>query len=219
MSWKVHPMLRRAKCMILVVRCIVVMTLAVLVHWGYPGHPGSLVVGAAHAQARKAQPKPPAAAPPAAAVGAEALPGGVIEMRDAILVAVRSGNIEDLKTALAWNELPPVISGTKVDDPIAYWKSISGDGRGLEILATIDAVFAAGHAVLPFGRDVENNKLYVWPRFAEMDLTKLKPEDEVQLYRLATPAAVKEMIAKKRWLGYRLAIGADGTWHSFQKAE
>jgi hypothetical protein len=168
--------------------------------------------------ARKAQNKS-VAVEKIPAVAADALPSGVIEMRDGILAAVRAGNIEELKVALQWNELLPVIADKPVEDPIAYWKSVSGDGQGREILAVIESLFAAGYAVLPVGRDVENNKLYVWPRFAEMDLTTLKPEDEVQLYRLVKPADVKLMIAKKRWLGYRLAIGADGTWHSFQKAE
>jgi hypothetical protein len=191
---------------------LVVLTVAALVHWG-----------AAEGLAKKPQKQPAAEKPPAAAAAAsttaEALPVPVAEMRDAILAAVRTGNIEDLKPALQWNEMPPMIATAKVDDPIAYWKSVSGDGQGREILAILENLLAAGHMVLPAGRDVENNKLYVWPRFAEMDLSKLKPEDEVQLYRLATPAEVKAMIAKKRWLGYRLAIGAEGTWHMFQKGE
>jgi hypothetical protein len=185
------------------------MSVAALVHWG-----------ADEALAQKARNKAAEKAPVAVApVAADALPGPVAEMRDAILAAVRTGNIEDLKPALQWNEMPPVIADSKVDDPIAYWKSVSGDGQGREILAILDNLLAAGHTVLPVGRDVENNKLFVWPRFAEMDLSKLKPEDEVQLYRLAKPAEVTAMIAKKKWLGYRLAIGAEGTWHMFQKAE
>ncbi len=187
---------------------LLVMTVAALVHWG-----------ADDALAQKSRNKPAAEKPAAAAPKTDVLPGPVMEMRDAILAAVRTGNIDDLKPALQWNEMPPVIAAGKVDDPIAYWKSISGDGQGREILAIIENLLAAGHAVLPVGRDVENNKLYVWPRFAEMDLSKLKPEDEVQLYRIATPAEVKAMIAKKKWLGYRIAIGAEGTWHMFQKSE
>jgi hypothetical protein len=189
---------------------LVVLSGLALVHWG-----------ADEGLARKAPKKPSneQAATTPSPPAADALPGGVAEMRDAILAAVRSGNIEDLKPALQWNELPPSVAAAKIDDPIAYWKAQSGDGRGLEILGILDGLFAAGHTVLPVGRDVENSKLYVWPRFAEMDLTKLKPEDEVQLYRLIKPADLKEMIAKKKWLGYRLAIGADGTWHSFQKGE
>jgi hypothetical protein len=186
------------------------MSVVALVHWGTD-----------EALAQKSRTKPatekPAAAAPAP--NPDALPGPVAEMRDAILAAVRTGNIDDLKPALQWNEMPPVIAAGKVDDPIAYWKSVSGDGQGREILAILENLLAAGHAVLPVGRDVENSKLYVWPRFAEMDLSKLKPEDEVQLYRIATPAEVKAMIAKKKWLGYRIAIGAEGTWHAFQKSE
>jgi hypothetical protein len=189
---------------------LVVLTAAAVVHWG-----------AQEGLARKAQTNPAAAKAPAAAQAgvAEVLPGPVAEMRDAILAAVRTGIIDDLKPALQWNEMPPVIAVGKVDDPIAYWKSVSGDGQGREILAILENLLAAGHTVLPVGRDVENSRLFVWPRFAEMDLSKLKPEDEVQLYRIATPAEVKAMIAKKRWIGYRIAIGAEGTWHSFQKTD
>lgn len=186
---------------------IVLMAGFVLVHAG---------ADEAISQTRKAG---KAAAPAAAAMSADALPIPVAEMRDGILAAVKSGRIEDLKTPLAWNELPPVIAREKVADPIAYWKQLSGDGEGREILAILAGLIDAGHAILPVGRDVENSKLYVWPRFAEQSLDKLTPEDEVQLYRLVPPAMVKIMRAKKQWTWYRLAIGADGTWHSFQKAE
>jgi hypothetical protein len=190
-------------------RCLLVVTAIALVYWA----PTEGVARKAENKATK--PAAAAQAPPAA----DGLPANVAEMRDAILAAVRSGNIDDMKVALQWNELPPVIAAGKVDDPIAYWKAQSADGQGRDILAILDSTLAAGFAVLAAGRDVENSKLYVWPRFAEMDLSKLSPADEVQLYRLVKPVEVKEMIAKKRWLGYRLAIGADGTWHMFQKGE
>jgi hypothetical protein len=147
------------------------------------------------------------------------LPPQVQEMRDGIEAAVKSGRIEDLQTPIAWNELPPTFADGKVSDPIEYWKQQSGDGRGLEILAILGSILAAGHAVLPVGRDVENNRLFVWPRFAEQPLDKLSAEDEVQLYRLITPAQLKTMREKKRWTWYRLAIGADGTWHAFSKSD
>lgn len=162
--------------------------------------------------------KQPAAVVLAAPV-TPALPAPVAEMRDGILAAVKSGRIEDLDTPFAWNELPPQIARDKVADPIAYWKQQSGDGEGREILAILAGILDAGFAVLPVGKDVENSKLYVWPRFAEQPLDKLTPEDEVQLYRLITPAMLKTMREKKQWTWYRLAIGADGTWHSFQKAD
>lgn len=149
----------------------------------------------------------------------DTLPAPVAEMRDGILSAVKSGRIEDLKTPIAWNELPPMFATEKVADPIAFWKQQSGDGEGREILAILANILDAGHVMIPVGRDVENSKLYVWPRFAEMPLDKLSAEDEVQLYRMIPPSLLKSMREKKKWTWYRLAIGADGTWHSFQKAE
>ena len=160
--------------------------------------------------------EPRSVVPPAALDG---LPGPVAEMRDGILEAVKSGRIEELKVPIAWNELPPTFAQEKLEDPITYWKKLSGDGDGREILAVLANLFAAGHVVLPVGRDVENSKLFVWPRFAEMSLDKLSPEDEVQLYRLITPAEVRSMREKQRWTWWRLAIGADGTWHSFVKTD
>lgn len=147
------------------------------------------------------------------------LPAAVIDMLDGIQSAIRSGRIEDLQPAIAWNELPPTFDVANVEDPIAFWRKQSSDGQGREILAILAAIIDAGHTVLPVGRDIENNRLYVWPRYADMALDKLTPEDEVQLYRLIKPADLRTMREKKRWLWYRLAIGADGTWHSFQKAE
>jgi hypothetical protein len=174
---------------------------------------------AAAAQTSKAKKKSEPA--PAAVVSQKSgvLPAPVAEMRDGILEAVRSGRIEDLKVPIAWNELPPTFSTEKIDDPIAYFKTLSTDGEGREILAVLAALLDTPPVVLPTGRDVENSRLYVWPRYAEMALDKLSPEDEVQLYRLIQPSHLKSMREKKRWTWWRLAIGADGTWHSFQKQD
>jgi hypothetical protein len=149
----------------------------------------------------------------------QALPPAVKELRDAILAAVQSGNIEDLQTALEWNELRPILSNNAVDDPIDYWKKVSGDGEGREILAILANILAAGHTTLPLGKDIENNLVYVWPAAAEARFDALTPAQEVALLRLVSPAELKAMREKKRWTGYRLVIGADGTWHSFQKHE
>ena len=55
------------------------------------------------------------------------LPGPVEEMRQAILAAAHSGNIEDLREPLDWNELKPEVSAPAGEDPIAHWKKTSGD--------------------------------------------------------------------------------------------
>jgi hypothetical protein len=189
---------------------IVLMVGFVLVH-------ASAGEGVAQTSKGKKKSEPTAAAKTTAKT--DQLPIPVAEMRDGILEAVRSGRIEDLSVPIAWNELPPTFATEKVEDPIAYWKKQSADGEGREILAVLANLFAAGHATVPAGKDVENSQLFVWPRFAEQPLDKLTPEDEVQLYRLVSPSQLKAMREKKKWTWWRVAIGADGTWHAFQKLE
>jgi hypothetical protein len=72
-------------------------------------------------------------------------------------------------------------------------------------------------STLPFGNDIENNLIYVWPYLAVRPLDKLTPTEDVDLYRLVTPAEAVEMHKKRRWTWWRLAIAADGTWLSFKR--
>jgi hypothetical protein len=147
------------------------------------------------------------------------LPEPVEEMRQAILAATHSGNIEDLRVPLDWNELRPEVAAAAGEDPIGHWKKTSADGNGREILAALAEILTMRAAELPFGKDLENNIIYVWPYLAEVDLGKLTPAQEVDLIRLVGPAEAKAMQAKKKWTWWRLTIGADGTWHSFKKAD
>ena len=78
-------------------------------------------------------------------------------------------------------------------------------------------ILDAGYVVLPLGRDLENNRLYVWPYFAEVPLDKLSPAQEVELLRLVPPTALKEMRSAGKYTHWRIVIGADGTWHSFRR--
>jgi hypothetical protein len=137
-------------------------------------------------------------------------------MREAILSAVRSGRIEDLRHAWELNELKPDF-GVAAGDAIAHWKQISGDGEGREVLAALAQILDAGYVVLPLGADIENNRIYVWPYFAEVPLDRLTPAQEVELFRLVSPATLKQMRAAGAYTHWRIAIGADGVWHSFRK--
>ena len=166
--------------------------------------------------AKKQQPVSPPT--PEVRYGTGRLPGPVRDMREAILSAIRSGRIEELRHAWELNELKPDLGVAPAGgDPIAHWKQISGDGEGREILAALAEVLDAGYVVLPLGRDLENNKIYVWPYFAEVALDRLTPSQEVELLRLVTPAALKDMRTAGKYTHWRLAIGADGTWHSFRR--
>jgi len=147
------------------------------------------------------------------------LPEPVEEMRQAILAAAHSGNIEDLRVPFDWNELTPEVATPAGEDPITHWKSTSADGNGREILAALANMLPMRPAELPLGQDLENNIIYVWPYLAELPLDKLTPAQEVDLLRLVGPAEAKAMREKKKWTWWRLTIGAAGTWHSFKKAQ
>lgn len=178
--------------------------------------PALAQAGKQKSQSTNNRQRPPSALP-AVHYGIEDLPQPVREMRELILGAVQSGHIEELRTAVEVNELKPEIADTAVADPIAYWRQLSGDGEGREILAALAEILDSGYVVLPIGPDLENNKVYVWPYFAELPLDRLSPGQQVELLRLVSPAAMKEMQRAGKYTSWRLAIGADGTWHSFRK--
>ena len=87
----------------------------------------------------------------------------------------------------------------------------------LAVLALACLLLDTGYATVPLGRDLENNRIYIWPYFAEVPLGKLSPAQQVELLRLVPPATAKEMMGTGKYTYWRLAIGADGTWHSFRK--
>jgi hypothetical protein len=145
-----------------------------------------------------------------------ALPQSVVDMREQILAAVHAGDVAELKDAIEWNEMPPDF-GAANRDPIAYWKKTSADGEGREVLAVIANLLALPPARLALGKDPENTAVYVWPYLAELPADRLTPAEEVDLYRLMPPVAAKAQKSAKKWSWWRLAIGADGTWHTFRR--
>lgn len=154
-------------------------------------------------------------APPVVRYGTDDLPEPVREMREAILTAVRSGKMEDLRIAVELNEIKPVVADKPVSDLIQHWRQVSADGEGREMLAILGQLLDAGYTVLPIGKDLENNRVYVWPYFAEVKLDALTPAQEVELLRIVPGAAFQEMKRTGRYTYYKLGIGADGTWHFF----
>lgn len=145
------------------------------------------------------------------------LPQPVIDMRDLISGAVKSGRIEDLREALEWNEMRPDLGAADGPDQIAALKRVSGDGEGRQILAVLGELLDMPPAAVPLGRDLENNLIYVWPYLAERPLDKLTPSEEVEVLKLVSPDEAKAMRAARKWTWWRLSIGADGTWQSFRR--
>ena len=158
---------------------------------------------------------------PLGAIGAEVpkLPQHVADLRDAILTAAHSGDIHELKVPFEMSGAVPDFGFGVASDPMAALKANSHDGEGREILAALIEALELPAATSPFGNDIENNLIYVWPYLAERPLDKLTPAEEVDLYRLVPPEKVAEMHQKGHWTWWRLTIAADGTWLSFKRAE
>ncbi|MBU2582190.1 MAG: hypothetical protein KJ622_10770 [Alphaproteobacteria bacterium] len=145
------------------------------------------------------------------------LPIPVQEMRDAILLATTSGRIEDLRTAIDWNELPPEFGFDAGLDPIEQFRKLSKDGEGREFLAILANLLAEAPALLPVGPDHENNRVFVWPYLSEIPPPELTAAHKVDLLRLMPVAEAEAVMTSDKWTWYRLAIAADGTWHIFSK--
>lgn len=140
------------------------------------------------------------------------LPPGIQRMRQAILQAAMSGDIEALRVPIEMNEIHPVFTKSHVADPVAYLKSVSADGNGREILAILYNLLTTGYAIVNPGTKEE---MAVWPYHAAIPLSGLTPSQEVEIYRFLPPARLKEMIAQGKYNYYSVGIGRDGVWHYF----
>lgn len=142
------------------------------------------------------------------------LPPEAARIRRTILQAAASGDIEALRIPVEMNEIPPLIGPGKPTDPIAYWKEVSGDGEGREILAILIELFRTGFVRTGAGT---GDELYVWPYFAEVPLDRLTPGQMVELLTIVPPERVERMMAAGRYDYYRIGIAHDGTWHYFME--
>jgi hypothetical protein len=140
------------------------------------------------------------------------LPPQVQRMRQAILQAAVTGDIEQLRVPIEMNEIHPVFSKSHIPDPIAYLKSVSADGNGREMLAILFNILTAGYAISNPGA---KDEMIVWPYHAVIPLNALTPGQEVEIYRFLPPARLKEMIAQGKYRFYSVGIGRDGVWHYF----
>jgi hypothetical protein len=189
---------------------LVVIALAALVA-------GSAVLVHAQNEAPKSPPgaagKPakPGGDPPEVNYDFDALPDPVKRMLERIAAAAQGGEIEAMRPVFESNELKPMVAAAYVDDPIAYWRKQSADGTGRDVLAAMLDVMSAGYVRVGTGQD----EMYVWPYFAEIDLAKLTPAQEVELYRVVAPSLAVPMKQDGKYRYYRLGIAPSGVWHYF----
>jgi hypothetical protein len=146
--------------------------------------------------------------------GEEELPAPVAETRRALIAAATSGELSQLLTVLTGrNEIMPMLDDKPVRDPIAYWKSLSFDGTGRDVLAQLLKVLRSGYVVTNAGTADET---YVWPYHSAYPLDRLNPQQEVELYAIMTPREVKEMDPAEGYTGSRIGIAPNGTVRYFR---
>ncbi|WP_265515590.1 cytoplasmic protein [Nitratireductor luteus] len=141
------------------------------------------------------------------------LPEPVRRMRQLIIEACRSGDVERLRPLLGSGAQATQLSfGGPVDDPVAYLRDVSGDEPGHEILAILLEVMEAGFVHLNPGTDEE---LYVWPYFFAIPIEELTDKQRVELFTLVTAGDYEDMKNFGAYIFYRSAITPDGQWRFF----
>ncbi len=141
------------------------------------------------------------------------LPEPVRAMRDKILEAALSGDLDKLKVVIQTNEMPPAFSfGEDKGDPIAAMKEQSNDGEGREVMAILAEVLEAGYVHVDKGTPQE---MYLWPYFAQYPINDLTPSQTIELFKIVTSYEYNEMKEFGAYNFYRVGIGPDGTWHFF----
>lgn len=141
------------------------------------------------------------------------LPFPARKMRDLILEAANSGDVEKLRPYLGYGDDVTMLSlGGHDDDPIEFLKSLSGDPDGHEILAIMTEILEAPPVKT---EQVPGEVVYVWPYFYAYPFDKLTPAQRVEMYRIITHGDYEEMIQFGSYIFYRLGITPEGRWQFF----
>jgi hypothetical protein len=141
------------------------------------------------------------------------LPEPVRRMREQMIEACRSGDIEALRGLIATGDDATQLSFGGVEgDPIDYLREISGDGEGHEILAILAEVLEAGFVHLDAGTPQE---IYVWPYFFAYPLERLDGRQRVELFRLVTALDYEDMLSFGGYNFFRVGITPAGHWAFF----
>jgi hypothetical protein len=141
------------------------------------------------------------------------LPEPVQRMRNQIIEAAKTGELERLRPLLGSGTDQTQLSLGGIDgDPITYLKELAGDEGGQEILAIIEEVLSAGYVHMEPGTA---NDFYVWPYFFAIPLDKLTPPQRVELFKIITAGDYEDMKTYGAYIFYRIGITPDGRWSFF----
>jgi len=143
----------------------------------------------------------------------EKLPAPAKRMRELIMQAAKSGDIEALRVLIGTGtDITQLSLGGIEGDPIEFLKELSGDKEGHEILAILEEVLDAGYVHLDAGKPEE---LYVWPYFFAIPLEKLTPPQRVEMFKIVTAGDYEDMKTYGAYIFYRVGITPEGRWSFF----
>ncbi|HWK65616.1 MAG TPA: hypothetical protein VNS34_11780 [Rhizobiaceae bacterium] len=143
----------------------------------------------------------------------ERLPEPVKRMRNLILEAAKSGDIEALRPLIGKGTDGTLLAlGGVEGDPIEFLREGYRDSDGQELLAILEEVLNAGYVHLDAGKPEE---LYVWPYFVAVPLERLDSRQRVELFKIVTAFDYEEMKASGAYTFYRTGISPDGHWEFF----
>ncbi|NKC03024.1 hypothetical protein HED55_05655 [Ochrobactrum haematophilum] len=138
------------------------------------------------------------------------LPQPVRQMREKMLAAAQSGDIEQLRPLLGEADNSTQLSlEDHEEDVIEFLKSLAGDVEGREILAIIADLLGTGYVHMNAGTDDE---VYVWPYFYAMPLDRLTPSQTVELFQIVTASDFEDMKKAGGYIFYSIGIAPDGSW-------
>lgn len=150
--------------------------------------------------------------PPEVRYDTDELPAPVRRLREQIIEAARTGDIEKLRPVFEANGGPPAIFSAGSGDPIEDLRSLAGDAEGREILAILIEVLEAGYVHVDVGTPEE---MYIWPYFARYPLDSMTGPQMVELFKILTAGDYEDMKIYDVYLFYRVGIDPRGIWRYF----
>lgn len=182
--------------------------------------PDPLINGDADGSAEEAghAPNPLNGGKPAPAIyDTSTLPAPVLKMRQALVEAAASGDIERLRPLLGTGkDATEIAVGETAGDPVNTLKELAGDNDGIEILSSMLNIMATGFVHVSVGTPDE---AYVWPYFAAKPISQLTPPEKVELMRIVTAGDYQDMVDFGSYTFYRIGISPDGKWKFFSAGE
>ncbi|MFV0280885.1 MAG: hypothetical protein ACK5JM_09035 [Rhodoblastus sp.] len=146
---------------------------------------------------------------------AAALPRAVAAIRQKILQACATRDIEALRIPIDWNEVRPLFERAAGrppgEDPIARLKALSFDGAGQEVLTLLRNVLRQSFVVETRGKA----QMYVWPAFALRPPSDPTPEERQIMLACVRFSDLARADASGRPPPMRVGLAGDGVWHYF----